>query len=135
MQQAMISAFRHRDQLLEVEQIRGWLIQIATRKCLDAMRSAKRGDRLQRDLIDADAPDEVSLLDQLGTTEDRRALEECLARLEPAVAAAFQMKYRDGMKWAQIAEAVGIPPDTIRMRVQRAFKALRDCLAAKEVTP
>jgi RNA polymerase sigma-70 factor (ECF subfamily) len=136
MQQAMMAAFTHRSRLLEVDQIRGWLIQTASRKCLDALRSAKRSDRLQRDLVDGDAPDEVSLLDQLGTTQDRRALEECLAALPADVAAAVQMRYRDGMLWAQISEAVGMPLDTIRMRIQRgALKTLRDCLAAKEVTP
>jgi RNA polymerase sigma-70 factor (ECF subfamily) len=135
MQQAMIAAFTHRSRLLGVEQIRGWLIQIASRKCLDALRSAKRSDRLQRDLVDSDAPDEVRLLEQLGTTQDRRALEECLATLAPDIAAAVQMRYRDRMSWAQIAEAVGMPLDTIRMRVQRgALKSLRDCLEAKEVT-
>lgn len=135
-QQAMMAAFTHRSQLLGVEQIRGWLIQTASRKCLDALRSAKRSERLQRDLVDSDAPDEVSLLDQLGTTQERRALEECLATLAPDIAAAVQMRYRDRMSWAQIAEAVGMPMDTIRMRVQRgALKSLKDCLAAKEVTP
>ena len=136
MQQTMISAFTHRSRLLEVDQLRGWLIQTATRKCLDALRSAKRSDRLQRDMVDGDAPDELSLLEQLGTTQDRRALEECLAALEPDIAAAVQMRYRDDMSWAQIAEAVGMPLDTIRMRIQRgALKNLRDCLASKEVTP
>jgi RNA polymerase sigma-70 factor (ECF subfamily) len=135
-QQAMMAAFTHRRRLLAVDQIRGWLIQIANRKCLDALRSAKRGGRLQRDLVDHDEPDELSVLEQLGTTQDRRALEECLAALPRDIAAAVQMRYRDGMSWAQIAEAVGIPLDKIRMRVQRgALKRLRDCLAAKEVAP
>ncbi len=136
MQQAMLAAFKNRDQLLEIEQIRGWLIQIAIRKSVDALRSSKRIDRLGRDLADSEASEAADLLGQLGTTEDRRALEECLATLEPEIAAAVQMRYRDGMSWAQIAEAVALPVDTIRMRVQRgALKSLRECLAAKEVTP
>lgn len=136
MQQALMAAFTHRRQLLEVDQIRGWLIRTATRKCLDTLRSAKRSDRLQRDLVDGDTPEEMSLLEQLGTTEEHRALEECLAALPPDVAAAVLMRYRDDMSWAQIADAVGEQVDTIRMRVQRgALKSLRDCLATKEVTP
>jgi RNA polymerase sigma-70 factor, ECF subfamily len=136
MQQAMMAAFKHRSELLEVDQIRGWLIRTANRRCLDALRSAKRSDRLQRGLVDGDAAEEVNLLDQLGTTQERRALEECLATLAPELAAAVHMRYREGMSWAQIAETVGMPMDTIRMRVQRgALKSLRDCLAAKEVTP
>jgi len=135
MQEAMMAAFRNRSQLLEVEQICGWLIRIATRKSLDALRSSKRVDRLERDLARGDAPEVADLLDQLGTTQDRRALDECFAALDPEIAAAVLMRYRDGMSWAQIAEAVGVPQDTIRMRVQRgALKSLRECLAAKEVT-
>jgi RNA polymerase sigma-70 factor (ECF subfamily) len=69
-------------------------------------------------------------------TQDRRALEDCLAALPPEIAAAVLMRYRDGMSWAQIAEAVETPMDTIRMRVQRgALKSLRECLEAHEVTP
>lgn len=136
MQQALMAAFTHRSRLLEVDQLRGWLIQVASRKCLDQLRAAERSDRRQRNLVDSDAPDEVSVLEQLGTTQDRRALEECLATLAPDLAAAVQMRYRDDMSWAQIAEAVEMPPDTIRMRVQRgALKSLKDCLEAKEVAP
>ena len=136
MQQTMMAAFTNRGRLLEVEQIRGWLIQIAFRKSLDAFRSSKRIDRLRRDLVEVDDPEIADLLEQLGTTEQRLALEECLAALDPEIAAAVQMRYRDGMSWAQIAEAVAMPLDTIRMRVQRgALKSLRDCLAAKEGTP
>jgi RNA polymerase sigma-70 factor (ECF subfamily) len=135
MQQALMAAFKSHRQLLEVEQMRGWLIQIAIRKCLDALRSSKRNDRLHRDLVDSDALEADSLLEQLGTTQDRRALEECLATLAPDIAAAVQMRYRDGMSWAQIAEVMDVPMDTIRMRVQRsALKSLRECLEAKEVT-
>jgi len=135
-QQAMIAAFNNRRKLLAVDQIRGWLIRVATRKCLDAIRSSKRTDRLHRDVADGDTSDLSDVLDQLATTEERRALEECLATLPPDVAAAVLMRHRDGMSWAQIAEAVDMPLDTIRMRVQRgALKSLRDCLEAKEVAP
>lgn len=136
MQQALIAAFKNRSQLLRVDQVRGWLIQIAVRKCLDALRSSKRNDRLKRDVVDSDVVKVDSLLEQLGSTEEQQALEECLSRLAPDVAAAVQMRYRDDMPWAQIAEALEVQEDTIRMRVQRgALKSLRDCLEAKEVGP
>jgi RNA polymerase sigma-70 factor (ECF subfamily) len=134
MQQAVMAAFKHHRKLLEVEQIRGWLIQIAVRKCLDALRSSKRNLRLQRDVTAGDAPEIASLLDDLGTTQERRALEECLQALDPQLATAVLMRYRDGMSWAQIADTVAMATDTIRMRVTRgALKTLRECIEAKEV--
>lgn len=136
MQQAMLAAFQNRSQLLEVEQIRGWLIRIATHKCLDALRSSKRRDRLHGGLHDVDAGESEDLLRQLGNTQSRRALEECLAALDPELAAAVLMRYRDDMSWEEIAEAVGVPTDTIRMRVQRGgIQSLRKCLESKEVKP
>jgi len=135
MQQAMIAAFQSRHQLLEVHQIRGWLMQVAIRKSLDVLRSSKRTDRLHQDLLRTDAGTGDDVIAQLGTTQERRTLEECLAELPPALAAAVLMRYRDGMSWDQIAAVVGVPADTIRMRVQRgALNSLRECLASKELT-
>ena len=81
MQLTMMAAFKNHRQLLDVDQIRGWLIRTASRKCFDALRSSKRDDRLQRDLGTADIVERQDVLEQLGTTAERRALEECLAAL------------------------------------------------------
>ena len=132
MQQTLITAANHQRQLLEVEDIRGWLIRVATRKCLDALRRSKRVDRLHRDGGDADAVDPGDLVSALGDTEERRALEECLAALPPEIAQAVVLRYREGMSWEQIAEAVAVPLDTVRMRVmRRAINSLRECLKSK----
>lgn len=134
MQQVLMAAFQSRAQLLEVVQLRGWLLTIAMRKCFDALRSSRRGMRLQRDWPEDD-PSERSLERELMTAQERRALEGCLAQLDPEVAAALLMRFRDSKSWEEIADAVDLPLDTIRMRVQRgALKSLRDCLAAQEIT-
>lgn len=136
MQQAMMAAFENRRQLIEVDQLRGWLIQVAVRKCFDAKRTGKRKDRRERSAATGEPTEVASMVELFGLTEDRRALEECIAALDPELAVAVDLRYRDGMSWMQIAEAVGMPADTIRMRVQRgAMNSLRECLASKEVVP
>jgi RNA polymerase sigma-70 factor (ECF subfamily) len=136
MQQAMIAAFESHRQLPEVRQIRGWLIQIANRKCFDALRSSKRADRLQRDGAGPEAMDGGDVIEQLDATAEHRALEGCLAALPPDVAAAVLMRHHEGMSWKQIAEAVAMAPDAIRMQVtRRAMKSLRECLESKGITP
>lgn len=136
MQQTMIAAFKSRMQLLQVAQIRGWLIRIGIRKSIDAFRSAKRADRLHHDLTERGTHTDGGSAPPLGSTQERSVLESCLAALEPDLAAAVLMRYRDGMSWAEIAETVALPLDTVRMRVQRgALKSLRECLAAKEGEP
>ena len=56
MQESLISAFRSREQMLEVASLRGWLIKIATRKSLDALRANRRDGRLHEALLHADDP-------------------------------------------------------------------------------
>lgn len=134
MQQTLISVFKSRAQLLEVTQLRAWLLRAATNKCFDALRASRRSVRLQSDWPGADAADS-EMLGNLIAVQERRALEGCLARLEPEVAAAVLMRFRDGRSWDEIAAAVDVAVDTIRMRVQRgALKSLKECLASHEVT-
>lgn len=137
MQESLISAFRNREMMLEVASLRGWLIKIATRKSLDALRATRRAGRLQEALLHADDPvNGQDLAALLAGDEGRRALEHCLSKLEPETCAALLLRYREGVAWDEIAEAVGIPVDTIRMRVQRgALRSLRSCLEAQEYSP
>lgn len=139
MQQTLIAAFENHRQLIEVDRIRAWLIVTASRRCVDALRSSKRSDRRHRDgddEIDAAPIEGDGALAQLVTAENYRALEDCLATLEPEVAAAVMMRHHEGMSWQQIARAVKLPADTIRMRVNRgAFQRLRACLEAKGFAP
>lgn len=133
MQQTLMAAFKERAQLLEVAQLRGWLIRVATNKCFDVLRASRRATRLHADWPGGDAAD-AELLGDLIAAQERQALEACLARLDPEVAAAVIMRFRDGRSWEEIAKVVDVAVDTIRMRVQRgALKSLRECLAAREV--
>jgi RNA polymerase sigma-70 factor (ECF subfamily) len=130
MQESLISAFRNREQMLGVASLRGWLIKIATRKSLDALRATRRTGRLHEAMLRADDPvNGQDLAALLARDEGRRAL-------EPETCAALLLRYREGVAWDEIAEAVGIPVDTIRMRVQRgALRSLRACLEAQEQDP
>lgn len=134
MQQTLMAVFKSRAQLLEVTQLRGWLLRVAVHKCVDALRSSRRAVRLQADWPSGDSVD-TAVLNDLIAVQARRTLEGCLARLDPEVAAAVLMRFRDGCSWDEIAAAVGVAVDTIRMRVQRgALKSLRECLESHEVT-
>jgi RNA polymerase sigma-70 factor (ECF subfamily) len=136
MQQTLMDAFKSRDRLLEVDQVRGWLLQIARSRCVDALRSGKRADRLQQAASDASASETPDPSDKLAATDQRRALQACLDALEPEIADAVMMRYREGMSWQRIAEIMGTLLDTVRIRVSRgALKRLRACLEAKGIEP
>jgi RNA polymerase sigma-70 factor, ECF subfamily len=135
MQEVMMVAFKRRKQLCEVERLRGWLMQVAMRKCIDALRRSKRADKRHDDVADADIVDGRDLFDLLASTEERRALEACLAGLESEVIVAVLMRHHEGMSWDEIGDTVGMASDTVRMRVHRgALKRLRECMESKGIT-
>lgn len=130
-------ALQHRNELVDVQHIRGWLLQVATRRSLDILRASKREDQRHREVaeqVGSGASDHGDALEYLVLMERNRALEVCLAELEPEMRAAVQMRFQHGMSWEQIAEAVAETPNAIRMRVHRVLKRLRTCIESKEGT-
>lgn len=134
LQEALVVGFRKRAQLAKVDSIRAWMMRVAINKALDALRRNRRQRvKLERQAqLDAAGEGAGVLADGLGAF-DRARLDECLAALDPVTRAAVLLRYEDELPWEDIAETVGLPVDTIRMRVQRgALRSLRGCLAGKE---
>jgi hypothetical protein len=63
------------------------------------------------------------------------ALLDCLDALEPATRTALLLHHWEDRSWHEIAEAVKLPIDTIRMRATRVLRDLLACLAGKGVAP
>ena len=61
-------------------------------------------------------------------TEDERMLAEAVAKLSPEHRGVLLMKDIDGLKYEDIAEAMGVPIGTVRSRLHRARCDLRNLL-------
>ena len=107
-----------------IEDVRGWLTVVASRLCLDQVRSARA--RYERpdtpDLEDRqpasrrlDPADRVTLDDEV-----RTALLEVLRRLSPGERVAFVLHDVFGVPFDAIAETVGRPVGTCRQLARRA---------------
>ncbi|OBF85972.1 RNA polymerase subunit sigma [Mycobacterium sp. 852002-51163_SCH5372311] len=114
----------------QIDDVRGWLTVVASRLCLDHMRSARARYERPGDpggevpqgrefLVDesrrADPADRVTLDDQVST-----ALLEVLRRLTPGERVAFVLHDVFGLPFDQIAETVGRPVGTCRQLARRA---------------
>ncbi|BBZ50420.1 RNA polymerase sigma factor SigI [Mycobacterium heidelbergense] len=113
-----------RADLDEIDDVRGWLTVVASRLCLDQVRSARA--RYERpggnDLEDRrpapsrqDPADRITLDDQV-----RAALLEVLRRLSPGERVAFVLHDVFGVPFDAIAETVGRPVGTCRQLARRA---------------
>ncbi|HWT49628.1 MAG TPA: RNA polymerase sigma factor SigI [Mycobacterium sp.] len=115
------------DDVDEIDDIRGWLTVVASRLCLDQVRSARaRYERPRdRDFEDLegrqpasrrlDPADRVTLDDEV-----RAALLEVLRRLSPGERVAFVLHDLFGIPFDTISETVGRPVGTCRQLARRA---------------
>lgn len=98
---------------------RTWLLSIARRAAVDAVRGAARRRRLAR-LVAAHAGPEPPTV-ALG---DSTLNEQVLGRLDPDRRTAFVLTQMLGFDYAGAAEVCGCPVGTIRSRVARAREQL-----------
>jgi RNA polymerase sigma-70 factor, ECF subfamily len=108
----------------EIDDVRGWLTVVASRLCLDQVRSARaRYERPGGPDLEGQQPasgrldpaDRVTLDDEV-----RTALMEVLRRLSPGERVAFVLHDVFGVPFDTIAETVGRPVGTCRQLARRA---------------
>lgn len=106
----------------DIDDVRGWLVVVAARLCLDQLRSARV--RLETPLLPeqaaavpaaADPADRVTLDDEVS-----RALIEVLGVLSPGERVAFVLHDVFAVPFADIAQTVGRPVGTCRQLARRA---------------
>jgi RNA polymerase sigma-70 factor, ECF subfamily len=110
-----------RADLNEIDDVRGWLTVVASRLCLDQVRSARARYERPGDVNEQpesrrlDPADRVTLDDEV-----RTALMEVLRRLSPGERVAFVLHDVFGVPFDTIAETVGRPVGTCRQLARRA---------------
>lgn len=124
----------------ELEDVRGWLTVVASRLCLDQVRSARIRREEPRDVSAAgdstvaavsaepDPADRVTLDDEVSG-----ALLEVLRRLSPAERVAFVLHDVFGVPFDAVAETVGRPVGTCRQLARRARAKIE--AAQPRITP
>ncbi|BBY40284.1 putative alternative RNA polymerase SigI [Mycobacterium mantenii] len=105
----------------EIEDARGWLTVVASRLCLDQVRSARARYERPGDVPEQpaarrfDPADRVTLDDEI-----RTALLEVLRRLSPGERVAFVLHDIFGVPFESISQTVGRPVGTCRQLARRA---------------
>lgn len=109
-----------------------WLITIARNRSIDRLRARKGGATVA--VTDDDALDLPAPIPD-GETAAIRAQEQqlllaCLDQMEGDRARAVRGVYLEGMSYADMAAAQGIPLNTVRTWLRRGLIWLKDCVGA-----
>ncbi len=65
------------------------------------------------------------------TVQKSRALGRAARRCSPKLAAVVVLRYPEGLSYEEIGEILGLPPGTVRSRLNRAHAALREILGER----
>nr|WP_207944635.1 RNA polymerase sigma factor [Actinomadura rubrisoli] len=110
------------------ESLRPWLLGIAANVLRNTGRAARRHraalSRLPRGDTMPDFADD--LVGRMADAEQLAAARAALGRLRPAEREVFALVVWSGLDYAEAAEALAVPVGTVRSRLSRARKRLRE---------
>jgi RNA polymerase sigma-70 factor (ECF subfamily) len=105
----------------EIDDVRGWLTVVASRLCLDQVRSARARYERPGEVDQQPASRRLDPADRVTLDDEvRTALLEVLRRLNPGERVAFVLHDVFGVPFDTIAETVGRPVGTCRQLARRA---------------
>lgn len=102
--------------------VAAWIWGIAVRRLIDVLRSRPRREASLPYREDSEPSVEETVLERLETGDAAGAL----ARLSPELRAAVQATVLDGLTTSEAARLLGVPQGTVKTRVMRARRQLRE---------
>lgn len=104
-----------------------WLVAIARNQAIDRLR-ARRPQTTELDEAVELADDRPTPEARTVASDERRRLEECLAKLDPDHASAVRNAFLEGYTYEELAARMRVPLGTMKSWIRRSLLKLRDCL-------
>lgn len=131
-QEALLRAHRERSTLRDPAALESWLYRIATHVSLDTLRKRARTSERRVDtpieelpIADRISPSPLTVIQQ---TEMSECVERHVAHLSDAYKSVLLMHDADGLTSEEIAHLLQLPLTTVKMRLHRARRQLKDAL-------
>jgi RNA polymerase sigma-70 factor, ECF subfamily len=131
-QEAFIRVIRgiHRFDPAGPARLSTWVVTVATRTCLNALRG--RGPEVSLDR-EAAGPDPGATPEQMVLERERgHRIEAAMAKLPPEMRAVLVLRAYHDLDYPEIAAALDLEVGTVKSRLSRARTALREALARGE---
>ena len=125
-QNALVRAWRDLPTLRDPDRFDAWLHRLVVRACIDEARRLRR-HRVDVELTEIHAPAVAGVESAIA---DRDQIERGFRRLDTDQRAVLVLHYYLGLSLDEAADALGIPPGTVRSRLHRATAAMRAALEA-----
>jgi RNA polymerase sigma-70 factor (ECF subfamily) len=130
-QEALLKAYRYLDRFEERASFRTWVRRIASNAALDRVARRKRAAAAALPEVELADPSARRADDQVEREERRRLVREAIDALPEAARAAVVLRDVEGLSYAEIASALGVPKGTVMSRIHHGRQLLRRKLAAQ----
>ncbi|MDY7230756.1 RNA polymerase sigma factor [Hyalangium rubrum] len=135
-QSSLADAYEKRHTLRDPQAGPAWLRRILVSRAMSLLRR-RRVWHVLREVLDLGPEPPPSPEESFAGAERWRALGRELRKLPPQQAAAFSLRYLEGLDLDAVAEAMGIGRGTVRVHLHRALQKLKavDALVMKGEMP
>lgn len=127
-QETFLRAYRSAHQLRDENRLWLWLKQIANNVLMDAL---KRGRRSSAIAVDPEEMEKIEARDKAGPHFTLQEIAEIIEGLPETYRETAIYFYLQEWPYSKIAETLGIEPATVRQRISRANRLLRESLGRK----
>ncbi len=131
-QQTMLHIHRSRGSFIRGAEVVPWAFAIARRLLVDRLRHREPGRRVDNAGLDARASEAPGADDLFYARQMAGHIESALARLPPAQREAFQLIKQEGLSLGDAARILGTTVGAAKLRLHRAYDALRAAMADAE---
>ncbi len=125
-QEAFIRLWTHRERWEERGSLRSLLYTLTRNAALDELRRHRRGERALQETEPPPAPPAPE--DDAVAADLRQAALAAVARLPPQRREVFRLAREEGLTYAEIAEVLGLSPQTVANHMSLALTDLRRAL-------
>lgn len=131
LQETFLKVWLNRDKLPEIENFRAWIVKIASREYLVALRRnlnySRRLNAYAATGIDSPpaTPLEITHLEEI-----RNCIGQVVSQLSPQRRAIYEMSRRQGLKIDEIALQLSLSQQTVKNVLQTVLKIIRQQLTA-----
>jgi RNA polymerase sigma-70 factor (family 1) len=128
-QETFLRLWVHRQTLTDMQQPESWLFRVAANLAYDHLRKEALRNNLQDKVYAAAAPKEDAAIDEQAEVNDlKRYIRKAVDGLPEKRKEVYLLSREEGLSHQEIAERLGISPNTVKVQISQALNFIREYL-------
>lgn len=124
-QEIFLKLWRLEENITNIRNLEGYLLQLTKHKCLNMMRRQKLENLYIEPLSEGFDYSDSDTEDQILLNDTRKIVNEGIEMLPPKQKLVYQLCRLQDLKYDKVGEKLNISPETVRSHLKLALKSLR----------